>query len=141
MLIEPLMQLLKKLKLHGMFGALERQLSDPDIGALRFEERLSLLLQHELAERDNYRLAKRLRVAALPQPAMPGGPRHSHRRVISIRLSLSTVRDLGWIDRHLNIFITGPTGIGKSFIGAALAHAACRANLPCPLLPSAAADR
>ena len=41
---------------------------------------------------------------------------------------MSTVRDLGWIGRHLNVLITGPTGIGKSFIGAALAHAACRAN-------------
>jgi hypothetical protein len=63
MLIEPQLQLLKKLKLHGMLGALERQLTDPDIGALRFEERLGLLLQHELAERDNSRLTQRLRVA------------------------------------------------------------------------------
>jgi hypothetical protein len=36
-----------------MLGALQRQLNDPDAGALRFEERLGLLLQHELAERDN----------------------------------------------------------------------------------------
>jgi len=45
MLIEPVLQLLSELKLHGLRSALERQLSDPDIGALRFEERLSLLLQ------------------------------------------------------------------------------------------------
>ncbi len=38
------------------------------------------------------------------------------------------MRDLGWIGRHLNVLITGPTGIGKSFISAALAHAACRAD-------------
>jgi hypothetical protein len=61
MLIEPLLQLLGKLKLHGMLAALERQMSDPDASALRFEERLGLLLQHELAERDNCRLALRLR--------------------------------------------------------------------------------
>lgn len=127
MLIEPLLQLLKKLKLYGMFGALERQLSDPDIGALRFEERLSMLLQHELAERDNYRLTQRLRVAALPQPACLEDLDSRFQRNLDPAL-MSTVRDLGWIDRHLNVFITGPTGIGKSFIGAALAHAACRAN-------------
>lgn len=127
MLIEPLMQLLKKLKLYGMFGALERQLSDPDIGALRFEERLSMLLQHELAERDNYRLTQRLRVAALPQPACLEDLDTRLQRNLDPAL-MSTVRDLGWIDRHLNVLITGPTGIGKSFIGAALAHAACRAN-------------
>ena len=127
MLIEPLLQLLGKLKLHGLRSALERQLSDPDIGALRFEERLGLLLQNELAERDNHRLAQRLRVAALPQPACLEDLDTRFSRNLD-PLLMSTVRDLGWIDRHLNVLITGPTGIGKSFIGAALAHAACRAN-------------
>src|ERR1700721_558062 len=41
---------------------------------------------------------------------------------------VSSDLDLGWIARHLNVLITGPTGIGKSFIAAALAHAACRMN-------------
>jgi len=127
MLIEPLLQLLGKLKLHGMLSALQRQLSDPDIGALRFEERLNLLLQHELAERDNYRLTQRLRVAALPQPACLEDLDQRIPRNLDPAL-LATVRDLGWIGRHLNLLITGPTGIGKSFIAAALAHAACRAN-------------
>ncbi len=127
MLIEPVLQLLAKLKLHGMLGALERQLSDPDAGALRFEERLTMLLQHELAERDNYRLTQRLRVAALPQPACLEDLDIRFPRNLEPSL-LSTVRDLGWIGRHLNVLITGPTGIGKSFIGAALAHAACRAD-------------
>jgi DNA replication protein DnaC len=68
-MIEPVIELLRTLKLHGMADALARQFTDPDISALRFEERLSLLLQHEAAERDNYRIANRLRVATLPQPA------------------------------------------------------------------------
>jgi DNA replication protein DnaC len=127
MLIEPLLQLLAKLKLHGMHGALQRQLNDPDAGVLRFEERLGLLLQHELAERDNCRLTQRLRVAALPQPACLEDLDTHFPRDLDPSL-LSTVRDLGWIGRHLNVLITGPTGIGKSFIGAALAHAACRAD-------------
>jgi DNA replication protein DnaC len=127
MLIEPVLQLLAKLKLHGMLGALQRQLSDPDAAALRFEERLNLLLQHELAERDNYRLTQRLRVASLPQPACLEDLDTRIARNLDPAL-LSTVRDLGWIGRHLNVLITGPTGIGKSFIGAALAHAACRAD-------------
>jgi DNA replication protein DnaC len=127
MLIEPVLQLLAKLKLHGMLGALQRQLNDPDAGALRFEERLGLLLQHELAERDNCRLTQRLRVAALPQPACLEDLDTHFQRDLDPAL-LSTVRDLGWIGRHLNVLITGPTGIGKSFIAAALAHAACRAD-------------
>jgi len=128
MLIEPLLQLLGKLKLTGMRAALECQLADPDISAMRFEERLALLLQHELAERENARFSQRLRVAALPQGACL---EDLDTRIASRHLDtalISTLRDLGWIKRRLNVLITGPTGIGKSFIGAALAHAACRAN-------------
>jgi DNA replication protein DnaC len=126
-MIEPVLQSLRNLKLHGMADALARQLSDPDIASLRFEERLSLLLQHEAAERDNYRIANRLRVATLPQPASLEDLDTRLPRNLDPTL-LSTIRDLGWINRHLNVLVTGPTGIGKSFIGAALAHAACRAN-------------
>ena len=128
MLIEPLLQLLNKLKLTGMLGALERQFSDPDAGALRFEERLAMLLQHELAERENTRFSQRLRIAALPQPAcLEDLDTHIPTRHLDPAM-ISTVRDLGWVAQHLNALITGPTGIGKSFIGAALAHAACRMN-------------
>jgi DNA replication protein DnaC len=38
------------------------------------------------------------------------------------------VTDLGWIAEHLNVLITGPTGVGKSYIGCAVGHAACRAD-------------
>jgi DNA replication protein DnaC len=128
MLIEPLLQLLNKLKLLGMLAAMQRQLSDPDIAALRFEDRLAMLLQHELADRENLRFSQRLRIANLPQPAcLEDLDTHIPTRHLDPAM-ISTVRDLGWIGRHLNVLITGPTGIGKSFIGAALAHAACRMN-------------
>jgi len=111
MLIEPLLQLLNKLKLLGMLAALERQMSDPDIGALRFEDRLGMLLQHELADRDNARFSQRLRIANLPQPAcLEDLDTHIPTRHLDPAM-ISTVRDLGWIDRHLNVLITGPTGL------------------------------
>lgn len=41
---------------------------------------------------------------------------------------LAQVTDFNWIRQHLNVLITGPTGVGKSYVAAALAHAACRAD-------------
>jgi len=69
MLSEPVMQHLQTLGMRGMARALERQQQSPDVMALPFEDRLTLLLQHELAERQSYRLAQRLRWARLPQAA------------------------------------------------------------------------
>lgn len=34
-----------------------------------------------------------------------------------------------WIHNHLNALLTGPTGVGKSYLASALAHAACRVDL------------
>jgi DNA replication protein DnaC len=53
---------------------------------------------------------------------------------------ISTVRHLGRIGRHLNALITGPTGIGKSFVGAALSLGVSR-RLQRTLHPYAAFHR
>jgi DNA replication protein DnaC len=127
MLTEPLIQQLQSLRLPGMAAALAQQLSRREQADLSFDERLSLLIQHEITGRASARLAQRLRWARLPMGAVledldtrtPRGidPRH-----------LAQVRDLAWISEHLNVLITGPCGVGKSFIACALAHAACRAD-------------
>ena len=38
----------------------------------------------------------------------------------------SLATDPGWAQRHENIFLVGPTGIGKSFLACALTQKACR---------------
>jgi DNA replication protein DnaC len=127
MLTEPLLQQLHQLKLHGLAAGLEQQLAAPDTQRLSFDERLGLLLQHELTARASARLAQRLRWAKLPQLASledldTRTPRGLDRAV------LAQVTDLNWIAQHLNVLITGPCGVGKSYVACALAHAACRAD-------------
>jgi len=127
MLIEPLIQQLHQLHLTGMAAGLEQQLTYPDLASRSFEDRLGILIQHELADRATHRLAQRLRWAKLPMPAcLEDLDTRSPRGVDAAQLA--QVIDLAWIREHLNVLITGPTGVGKSYLAAALAHSACRAD-------------
>ena len=127
MLTEPLIQQLHTLRLKGMASALEQQRAAPDLAERSFEDRLGLLIQQEMTERSGYRLAQRLRWAKLPMPACVEDLDTRAPRGLD-PAQLAQVIDLGWVREHLNVLITGPTGVGKSYLGAALAHAACRAD-------------
>lgn len=127
MLTEPLIQQLAELHLRGMAAALEQQLASPDLERQAFENRLGLMIQHERIERGNARLAQRLRWAKLPvQACIEDLDTRTARGIDPGQLGQLT--DLAWVREHLNLLITGPTGVGKSFIGSAFAHAACRAD-------------
>jgi DNA replication protein DnaC len=127
MLTEPLIQQLQALHLKGMAQALEQQMTGADSTARSFEDRLGLLIQHEITDRASYRLAQRLRWAKLPQNACLEDLDTRTARGVDPAV-LSQLTDLAWIKQHLNLLITGPTGVGKSYLAAALAHAACRAD-------------
>jgi DNA replication protein DnaC len=97
----------------------------PDIERLSFLERLGLLVDREIQERDNRRLTTRLRCAKLKQSASLEDldlktPRPLDRALIQ---QLANGR---WVKEHFNILITGPTGVGKSYLACALAQKACR---------------
>lgn len=127
MLTQPLLHQLHELRLRGMAAALEQQLSTQASNELTFDERLALLIQHELVERQSCRLRQRLRWAKLTQSAALEDLDLKAPRGLD-RTALAQVTDLGWIAEHLNVLITGPTGVGKSYIGCAVGHAACRAD-------------
>lgn len=127
MLTEPLIEQLTTLRLRGMAASLEQQLASPDVARQSFENRLGLMIQQETLERSNARLAQRLRWAKLPiQACLEDLDTRTARGIDPGQLGQLT--DLGWIREHLNVLITGPTGVGKSFLGSAFAHAACRAD-------------
>ncbi len=110
MLIEPMIQQLQQLRLRGMAAALDAQLRSHDNHALSFEERLGLLIQHEVAERANLRLAQRLRWARLPQSSacIEDIDARAPRGVDA--MTFAAVRDLSWIKKRLNVLITGACG-------------------------------
>jgi DNA replication protein DnaC len=125
MLTHPTSEKLHSLRLLGMVKALDEQRRMPEIQDLSFEERLGLLVDREVTERDNRRLSSRLRKAKLRLEAAVEDIAYRPARGLdkSLMLALSSCR---WIDEHLNILITGKTGVGKSYIACALAQKACR---------------
>ena len=128
MLREPLYQGLQDLGLRGMAREFDKQTKTPDLMAMTFDERLGFLIDHERTERMGYRLAQRLRWAKLPQNASTEDFDQRASRGLDRSLWARLV-DLGWIQQNLNLFVCGPTGVGKSYIACALGHAACRHDL------------
>jgi DNA replication protein DnaC len=117
---------LEALGLGAMAAALADQVATPGPWAeLPFEDRLGLLVDREADARDSRRLATRLKAAKLRYPAAVEdvdfrSPRGLNRAVV---LELAGA---GWVAHHHNLVITGPTGVGKSFLACALANAALR---------------
>lgn len=127
MLLEETLRKLTDLKLHGMVRALRDQMNAPPGDNLSFEEQLGMVVDREWVERDNRRLGRRLKEARLSTQACLEDVYCDPTR----GLDKATVRALStgqWIRAKQNVIAVGATGVGKSFLGAALAHAACRAG-------------
>jgi DNA replication protein DnaC len=125
MLNHPTLDKLHALKFTGMANALSEQMALPEIEKLSFEERLGLLVDREITERDERRLKTRLRKARLKQQACIEDIDYRHARGLDRSLMMD-LANCQWIKKHLNLLVTGPTGVGKSWIACALAHKACR---------------
>jgi len=128
MLTHPTLDTLQTLRLTGMYQALVEQLQMPDIAALTFEERLGLLVDRESTERENRRRTTRLRQAKLRQTACIEDIDYRHPRGLETSL-MARLATCQWVRERHNVFITGPTGIGKTWLGCALGHKACREGL------------
>ena len=125
MLNHPTLDKLNTLRFTGMAKALSEQMALPEIEQLSFEERLGLLVDREMTVRDDRRLKTRLRKAKLKQNACIEDIDYRHTRGLD-RSLITDLASCQWIRTHLNLLITGPTGVGKTWIACALAQKACR---------------
>ena len=116
---------LKSLRLPAMASGLIHQREHPDFATLSFEERLGLLVDAEILQRQNRRLERTLKAAQLRSGAVVEDLDFSSARGLDKTVVHSLVSST-WVDSHHYVMIVGPTGVGKTFVACALAHNAIR---------------
>lgn len=119
---------LKSFHLNGFLQALKEQDESATYIDMSFEERLSFLVDSEFLRRKNNRIQATLRFAKLKPNASIEDLDYSARRNLKKSL-IAELADCNWVKKAQNIIITGPTGVGKSFLASALAEKACRLEI------------
>lgn len=117
-------QKMRKMKLYGMLQSYQTLLDANQHHTLSNDEFLSLLVQAEWEERENRRIEYYLRVARFRYKASIEEIDFSKNRELDKTLVLR-LADCSFIKKGEDVLITGPTGVGKSFITSALGHQAC----------------
>lgn len=126
MLHHPTLEKLEALRLHGMAQALREHMKDDQVRELSFEDRLALLVDRQTTWRQNEALQARLRRAKLRSNACVENIDYRTARGLDKALFRSLAQESAWVTKHENIFVCGPTGVGKSYLACALAQKACR---------------
>jgi DNA replication protein DnaC len=125
MLLHPTLEKLKTLRFTGMAAALDEQMQMNSLDDMGFEERLGILIDREIAVRETRRMNTRLRKAKLRQDSCIEDIDFRHPRGLDKSLTMR-LASCDWIKDHNNLIITGPTGVGKTYLACAFANKACR---------------
>ena len=124
----PTLEQLRQLGLAGMARAFEELAGNTRSAELDHAEWLGLLLDRELADRQDRRLRARLRYARLRHNAAVEDVDYRTARGLD-RALFQKLAQGNWIKEQQNLIIVGPSGVGKSWLACALGHRACRDNL------------
>ena len=115
---------LHDLKLKAMARLLQDQQGNPSIGSLSFEERLGLLVEAEWLSRRDGRTARHIRQAGFRFSAVIEDISYQGKQGIS-KDDIHRLSSGGYIRKNQNVILTGPTGVGKTYIACALGRTAC----------------
>jgi DNA replication protein DnaC len=128
LLTHPTLEQLRQLGLAGMARAFEELAANTRDAELDHAEWLGLLLDREMADRQDRRLMARLRYARLRHNAAVEDVDYRTARGLD-RALFQKLAQGNWIKEQQNLIIIGPSGVGKSWLACALGHRACRDNL------------
>lgn len=117
---------LVEMRMTPMADAFRAQLRDPSIREISFEDRFALMVDAEYNSRKTNRLKRLIMDASFDQPeAYIGDINYVSGRKLDRDL-IGRLAGCGYITDNRNIFITGATGCGKTYLACALGMEACK---------------
>ncbi|MEM6275243.1 MAG: IS21-like element helper ATPase IstB [Myxococcota bacterium] len=125
MLIEQIIEKLTGMRLHGMANGLRQWAESRRDVELRPEDLVGILADAEWVHRENNKLTARLRKARFRQQACVEDIIYTSGRGVT-KAVINELSASRWVASHRNIILTGPTGVGKSYLACALGQKACR---------------
>lgn len=125
MLNEETIQKLLNMKLPAMAATLREMCASPPTDAISIDEAIGLLVDHEWTARENKRLERLLKDARVPSGACIEDLACDPARGID-KATARSLASCRWVRAKQNVIVLGATGVGKTFLGGALAQAACR---------------
>ena len=128
--IEQVQRQLRAMRLSVMADSMTERLKDGNTRSLSHEEFLALLVEDEFNARQQRKLARMIgRANFKPEQACIENVRYEHRRGFK-QQDIMQFNGSSWIDAHVNIILTGPTGSGKTYLAEAIGLAACKMEYP-----------
>jgi DNA replication protein DnaC len=112
------------MKLHGMKKAFELSMGVNQTGKMTPDEMIAILVEAEYNDRQNRKLERLLKAAKFRYRASVEEIDFSHKRNLD-KNEILRLATCDFLNKSENIIITGPTGVGKSYIASALGHQAC----------------
>ena len=121
---EETMTKMHKMKLYGMLRAFNQSLEQRLVNKVSPDELLGHLIDAEWDDRYNRRLKRLIKTAKFRYQASLAEIDFELKRGLDKGVLLR-FSDCSWIKKRQDIIITGPTGVGKSFLASALGYQGC----------------
>lgn len=129
-MLEQSHELAKQLKLFGMMETLDLRAAEATQNGWGYREFLGALLSDEKQDRDNRATQRRLKQARFRVNACEEKIDTTSKRNLT-RTQVRELMQLEFLKNSRNVLLSGPTGVGKTYLASAIGNQACRQGYTC----------